>query len=69
MLQFQLTLDLNLQNMLASKAGMLGLMKNIAVKVAKYGATCNSLSCGGVLTNLNKPVMEDEKIMGKKLWK
>src|SRR5574344_941943 len=40
----------------ASKAGMLALMKNTAVKVAKYGATCNSLSCGGVLTNLNKPV-------------
>ena len=48
----------------ASKGGMLALMKNTAVKVAKYGATCNSLSCGGVITNLNKPVMDD-----KKLWK
>lgn len=47
----------------ASKGGMLSLMKNIAVKVAKYGATCNSLSCGGVITNLNKPVMDD-----KVLW-
>lgn len=46
-----------------SKGGMLSLMKNTAVKVAKYGATCNSLSCGGVLTNLNKPVMDD-----KVLW-
>ena len=46
-----------------SKGGMLALMKNTAVKVAKYGATCNSLSCGGVLTNLNKPVMDD-----KVLW-
>ena len=46
-----------------SKGGMLALMKNTAVKVAKYGATCNSLSCGGVLTDLNKPVMDD-----KVLW-
>jgi len=46
-----------------SKGGMLALMKNTAVKVVKYGATCNSLSCGGVLTNLNKPVMDD-----KVLW-
>lgn len=28
-----------------------------------YGATCNSLDFGGVLTELNKPVMED-----KALW-
>lgn len=47
----------------ASKGAMLALMKNIAVKVVKYGATCNSLSCGGVITNLNKPVMDD-----KVLW-
>lgn len=45
-----------------SKGGMLALMKNTAVKVAKWGATCNSLSCGGVITDLNKPVMEDEKL-------
>lgn len=50
-------------NYVCSKGGMLALMKNIAVKVAKYGATCNSLSCGGVLTNLNKPVMDE-----KQLW-
>ena len=27
--------------------------------MAKYGATCNSLSFGGVLTELNRPVTED----------
>lgn len=48
----------------ASKAGLIGYMKNCAWRLAKYGATCNSISCGGVLTDLNKPVMED-----KKLWK
>ena len=49
----------------ASKAGLIGYMKNIACKVAKYKATCNSLSLGGVVTDLNKPVMEDKKMWQK----
>ena len=48
----------------ASKGGVLSYMRNVARRVAKYGATCNSISPGGVITDLNKPVMEDEK-----LWK
>lgn len=48
----------------ASKGGVLAYAKNIALRIAKYGATCNSLDFGGVLTELNKPVVED-----KKLWK
>lgn len=47
----------------ASKGGLIPYMKNVACRVAKYGATCNSISCGGVLTELNHPVIED-----KKLW-
>ena len=47
----------------ASKGGVLAYAKNIALRIAKYGATCNSLDFGGVLTELNKPVVED-----KKLW-
>lgn len=47
----------------ASKGGILTYAKNVALRIAKYGATCNSLDAGGVLTELNKPVMED-----KKLW-
>ena len=51
----------------ASKAGVVGYMKNVATRLAQYGATCNSLSLGGVLTESNAPVMEDknswEKIM------
>lgn len=45
----------------ASKAGMIGYMKNVAWRLAKdpYKAVCNSLSCGGVLTDLNKPVTRD----------
>lgn len=47
----------------ASKGGVLAYTKNVALRVAKYGATCNSLDAGGVLTELNKPVIED-----KELW-
>ena len=48
----------------ASKGGVLSYTKNVALRVAEYGATCNSLDFGGVKTELNKPVMEDEE-----LWK
>lgn len=51
----------------ASKGGVLAYTKHVALQVAKYGATCNSLSPGGVLTKLNAPVTDDktkwEKIM------
>ena len=44
----------------ASKAGLVGYMKNVAVRLAEYGATANSISLGGVLTDSNAPVMEYE---------
>ena len=44
----------------ASKAGLVGYMKNVAVRLASYGATANSISFGGVTTKSNEPVMEDE---------
>lgn len=34
----------------ASKGGMIAYMKNVALRVAPFGATSNSLSPGGVLT-------------------
>ena len=43
----------------ASKGGVLAYTKNVAQRVAQYGATCNSLDPGGVLTPLNACVMED----------
>ena len=43
----------------ASKGGVLAYTVNTAKRVAQWGATCNSLSFGGVLTDLNKPVMDD----------
>ena len=45
----------------ASKAGVVGYMKNCATRLAQFGATCNSLSLGGVLTSSNAPVMEDKR--------
>lgn len=43
----------------ASKGGVLAYTKNVALRIAKFGATCNSLDLGGVVTPLNKPVMDD----------
>ena len=49
----------------ASKGGVLSYTKNVAMRVAKFQATCNSLDFGGVMTELNRPVMEDEKLWEK----
>lgn len=44
----------------ASKGGVVAYTKNVAMRVAPFGATCNSLDPGGVLTPLNQCVIEDE---------
>jgi NAD(P)-dependent dehydrogenase (short-subunit alcohol dehydrogenase family) len=46
----------------ASKGGVLAYTKNVAMRIAPYGATCNSLDPGGVLTPLNACVMEDPEL-------
>lgn len=46
----------------ASKGGVLSYTVWTAKQLAKYGATCNSLSFGGVVTDLNKSVIEDETL-------
>lgn len=43
----------------ASKGGMLTYSKNVAKRCADFGCTCNSISPGGVVTELNAPVLED----------
>ena len=48
----------------ASKGGVIAYTKNVALRVAKFGATCNSLDPGGVLTPLNDCVVNDPE-----LWK
>ncbi len=46
----------------ASKGGILAYMKNVAMRLAKYGATSNSLSPGGVITELNDHIINDPKL-------
>ena len=43
----------------ASKGGVIAYTKNVAKRVAIFGATCNSLDPGGVLTPLNDCVIND----------
>ena len=49
----------------ASKGGVLAYTKNVAIRIAKFGATCNSLDPGGVLTPLNECVINDPEL---RLW-
>ena len=46
----------------ASKGGVLAYTKNVAMRVARYGATCNSLDPGGVLTPLNECVINSPEL-------
>ncbi len=46
----------------ASKAGIVGYMKNLALSAAKRGVTCNSISPGGVVTPANRHILEDEEL-------
>lgn len=46
----------------ASKGGVLAYTKNVAMRIAPFGATCNSLDPGGVETPLNECVMNDSKL-------
>lgn len=49
----------------ASKGGVLSYTKNVAVRVAPFGAVCNSLDPGGVLTPLNDCVINDAELWGR----
>ena len=53
----------------AIKGGVIAYTKNVALRIAQYGATCNSLDPGGVLTPLNDCVVNDpvlwEQIMAE----
>lgn len=51
----------------ASKGGIVAYMKNVALRVAEYGATSNSISAGGVITELNKHIIESPKLYKKVL--
>lgn len=46
----------------ASKGGMVAYMKNVALRIAKYGATSNSISAGGVITKLNQHIIDSPEL-------
>ena len=46
----------------ASKAGVVGYMKNLALEAAKRGVTCNSISPGGVVTPANDHILQSEEL-------
>ena len=49
-----------------SKAGIIGYMKNCAIRLANsYRATCNALCFGGVLTELNENVIKNNELWQK----
>lgn len=58
------TMGTDFAQYVASKGGVVAYTKWTAKDIAKYGATCNSLSFGGVLTDVNRPVMDNPE-----LWK
>lgn len=46
----------------ASKGGVIAYTKNVAQRVATYGATCNSIDPGGVFTPLNDCVVNNPEL-------
>ena len=46
----------------ASKGGVLSYTKNVAIRIAKFNATANSLDPGGVITPLNECVINDSNL-------
>lgn len=49
----------------ASKAGIVGYMKNVASRLASKKVTVNSISLGGVITDSNRAVIEDKESWDK----
>ena len=46
----------------ASKAGLVGYMKKLALDLSKHGVTVNSISPGGVITASNIHILQSEKL-------
>lgn len=51
----------------ASKGGLISYMKNVALRLAKYKATSNSLSPGGVINELNLHILNNDDLYEKVL--
>ncbi|MCR5491709.1 MAG: SDR family oxidoreductase [Bacilli bacterium] len=43
----------------ASKGGLISYMKNLSLRLAKRGITCNSISPGGVITPMNEHILKN----------
>ena len=52
----------------ASKGGVLSYTVWTAKQVAKWGATCNSLSFGGVLTEMNDAIINDKLLWNQVMY-
>ena len=46
----------------ASKGGLIAYTKNVAGRIAAFGATCNSVSPGGVITDMNEHILNDKAL-------
>ena len=46
----------------AGKGGLVTYTKNLALRIAKYGATANAVCPGGVITELNEHILNDDKL-------
>lgn len=51
----------------ASKAGIVGYMKNLALRLAPRGITVNSISPGGVITPANEHILSSENLYAQVL--
>ncbi len=51
----------------ASKAGIVGFMKNLALSLAPRGVTVNSISPGGVITEANRHILESRELYARVL--
>lgn len=47
----------------ASKGGILSYTKYMAIELAKYGATCNSISHGATHTEMNKHILDNQDLL------
>lgn len=46
----------------ASKGGVLAYTKNVAIRLASYKATCNSISPGAVITPMNEHILNSTRL-------
>lgn len=46
----------------ASKGGLIAYTKNAALRLAKYGACANALCPGGVITDMNRHILESKEL-------